>query len=138
MQIEITTPGLLFPAISLLFLSYTNRYLTLAERIRQLHSDLQKQELQNAKGLLGQISNLEKRLHMIRWMQVFGAVSLLLSVISMGLLMMKMSEVGALLFFVALAFMTLSLILLIMETYISGGALKIMLHYASESCKEQK
>ncbi|WP_372971143.1 DUF2721 domain-containing protein, partial [Marinobacter sp.] len=32
----LTTPALLFPAISLLLLAYTNRFLVLAQLIRQL------------------------------------------------------------------------------------------------------
>ncbi|MEM9399084.1 MAG: DUF2721 domain-containing protein, partial [Verrucomicrobiota bacterium] len=38
MSIDLTTPGLLFPAISLLLLAYTNRFLSLATLIRNLHA----------------------------------------------------------------------------------------------------
>lgn len=37
MEISLTTPALLFPAISLLLLAYTNRFLTLAGLIRNLY-----------------------------------------------------------------------------------------------------
>jgi len=38
MEITLTTPALLFPAISLLLLAYTNRFLAIAALIRALHS----------------------------------------------------------------------------------------------------
>ena len=39
MEINITTPAVLFPAVSLLLLAYTNRFLALAGVIRKLHAD---------------------------------------------------------------------------------------------------
>ena len=36
MEIDISTPALLFSAISLLILAYTNRFLTIAQIIRNL------------------------------------------------------------------------------------------------------
>src|SRR5690606_1133492 len=38
-DLDLTTPALLFPAISLLLLAYTNRFLALASLIRKLHED---------------------------------------------------------------------------------------------------
>ncbi len=38
MSMTMTTPALLFPAISLLLLAYTNRFLVLAQLIRQLNT----------------------------------------------------------------------------------------------------
>lgn len=37
MEITFNTPAVLFPAISLLMLAYTNRFLALANLIRKLH-----------------------------------------------------------------------------------------------------
>ncbi|HEX7261796.1 MAG TPA: DUF2721 domain-containing protein, partial [Luteolibacter sp.] len=80
MVLEVSTPALLFPAISLLFLSYTNRFLHLSALIRALHGDW----LERGDATLrAQIDNLRRRLTLIRTMQLFGAVSLLLCVISM-------------------------------------------------------
>src|SRR6266508_2513047 len=80
MEITLTTPALLFPAISLLMLAYTNRFLTLATIIRNLH-DRYKNEAND--NLLGQIANLRFRIYIIRNMQIFGVLSLLFCVISM-------------------------------------------------------
>ena len=69
MEIEISTPALLFPAISLLLLAYTNRFLTTGQIIRSIsHQAREHSELE----LAGQIKNLKKRLELTKWMQYFG------------------------------------------------------------------
>ncbi|NLD99070.1 MAG: DUF2721 domain-containing protein, partial [Fibrobacter sp.] len=66
MEITLSTPALLFPAISLLLLAYTNRFLALAALVRQLHGQYQ----QHPDDILfGQINNLRRRLKIIRNMQ---------------------------------------------------------------------
>ena len=123
-QMEISTPALLFPAISLLFLSYTNRFLHLAALIRQLHRDwLQR----GSPHLRKQIDNLRARLELIRWIQLLGAVSLFFCVISMSAIFWKSPGLGLAAFAIALGLMGLSLAGLIVEIAISGGALRVML-----------
>jgi Zn-dependent membrane protease YugP len=123
--LEISTPALLFPAVSLLFLSYTNRFLHLAALIRHLHRDWL--ELQD-ESLREQIENLRKRLKLIRWMQLFGAISLLLCVTSMVAVMFGIIHVGTISFVAALVLMGASLICLVLEIRCSGGALQILLN----------
>ena len=123
-NLEISTPALLFPAISLLFLSYTNRFLHLAALIRKLHEDWQ---LRRDETLLAQIDNIRKRLKLIRWMQLLGAVSLLLCVISMVAVIAEKQSIAMPSFVVALVMMALSLMALIVEIFVSGGALAILL-----------
>ena len=124
MNLEISTPALLFPAVSLLFLSYTNRFLHLAALIRKLHSDwLQHRD----EALLAQIDNIRKRLKLIRWMQLLGAISLLLCVVSMVAVMGDVQVVAVLSFGIGLVLMALSLVALVIEIFVSGGALAIML-----------
>jgi len=137
MTLEVSTPALLFPAISLLFLSYTNRFLHLAALIRSLHRDW----LVKGDTLLrAQIDNLRRRLALIRAMQMFGAVSLLLCVLAMlGVLAGRnVPAVGA--FLAALMLMGISLGCLIYEVWISGGALRILLNAvadeAAPKCEE--
>ena len=81
MEITINTPALLFPAISLLMLAYTNRFLALASLIRNLHSNYKNHT--DKEGVLKQIKNLRLRLKLIRQMQLFGVLSLFLCVLSM-------------------------------------------------------
>ncbi len=129
MTLEISTPALLFPAISLLFLSYTNRFLHLAALIRQLYRDwLDKKD----DRVMAQIANLRRRLILIRWMQFLGAVSLFLCVGSMVSVMASWQSLAQVAFWAALILMGASLASLMIEVWISGGALRIMLRELEE------
>jgi len=121
----------MFPAVSLLFLSYTNRFLHLSALIRQLHKDWleQKDSL-----LLAQITNLRRRLILIRWMQLLGAFSLFCSVASMMAVAFSWLSFAMISFIIALTFMALSLAGLAIEIWISGGALRIMLRSLESEC----
>ena len=122
--LTISTPALLFPAVSLLFLAYTNRFLHLAALVRQLHRDwVERQD----DCLRAQIDNMRRRLALIRWMQLLGAVSILLCVVAMVAVMLEANLTGWITFFAALLFMGGSLLCLILEVACSGGALKILL-----------
>lgn len=122
--LSLSTPALLFPAVSLLFLAYTNRFLHLAALVRQLHRDwVERQD----DCLRAQIDNMRKRLALIRWMQLLGAVSILLCVVAMVAVMLEANLTGWITFFAALLFMAGSLVCLILEIACSGGALKILL-----------
>lgn len=122
--LTISTPALLFPAVSLLFLAYTNRFLHLAALVRQLHRDwVERQD----NCLRAQIDNMRKRLALIRWMQLLGAVSIFLCVVAMVAVMLEANFTGWIAFFAALLFMGSSLVCLILEIACSGGALKILL-----------
>jgi len=122
--LEVSTPALLFPAISLLFLSYTNRFLHLSALIRHLHGDW----IKNADAISGaQIENLRRRLTLIRTMQLFGAVSMLLCVISMLGVISEHPRAAMIVFLLALSLMAISLFCLVYEIWISGGALRILL-----------
>src|SRR5450432_563839 len=81
MEITFNTPALLFPAISLLLLAYTNRYLALANLIRKLHDEYVKGEKKHL--LLKQIKILRVRINLIRQMQALGVFSFLCCVITM-------------------------------------------------------
>ena len=125
MTLEVSTPALLFPAISLLFLSFTNRFLHLSALIRSLHGDW----LERGDAILrAQIDNLRRRLTLIRAMQMFGAVSLFLCVIAMLGVLIGWNLTAVAAFVVALGLMALSLGCLIYEVWISGGALRILLN----------
>ncbi len=125
MTLEVSTPALLFPAISLLFLSYTNRFLHLAALIRSLHSDW----LEKGDALLrAQIDNLRTRLTLIRLMQLFGTASLFLCVGSMLAVIVEFRVIAMTTFSTALVTMAASLGCLFYEIWISGGALWVMLN----------
>jgi hypothetical protein len=81
MEITFNTPALLFPAISLLLLAYTNRYLALANLIRKLHDEYMRGEKKHL--LLKQIKILRIRINMVRQMQGLGVFSFLCCVVVM-------------------------------------------------------
>ena len=81
MDISINTPALLFPAISLVMLAYTNRFLALSNRVRSLNEKYRSQEQKHL--IHGQIRNLRYRLKLIKNMQAFGVLTFLLSIACM-------------------------------------------------------
>ena len=124
MQITLTTPALLFPAISLLLLAYTNRFLAIATLIRHLH----KSYLDNPKSVLeGQLKNLRTRLFLIRAMQLFGVLSLLLCVLAMFFIYLTVGSWGSAIFGVSLVLLLISLIISVLEIQLSTKALDIEL-----------
>jgi hypothetical protein len=124
MEVSLTTPALLFPAISLLLLAYTNRFLALAALIRGLKS---KYETEHDPGLLKQIENLRKRIILIRNMQAFGIASIFTCVITMFTVYLQLQLFSGILFGISLVFMMISLILSFQETTISVNALHLEL-----------
>lgn len=124
MEITLTTPALLFPAISLLLLAYTNRFLAIATLIRQLH----KSYLDNPKSVLeGQLKNLRKRLLLIRAMQLFGVLSLFLCVLAMSFIYLRIEDWGGILFGISLISLLFSLFISLREIQLSTKALDLEL-----------
>ncbi|MBK9928069.1 MAG: DUF2721 domain-containing protein [Anaerolineales bacterium] len=124
MDINLTTPALLFPTVSLLMLAYTNRFLTIATIIRNLHDRYKEDQSEN---LLGQISNLRFRVYLIRNMQIFGVMSLLMCVVSMFALFAGWIVAGQWSFAIALILMIVSMLISLRELMISVGALDLLL-----------
>ena len=120
-QLTLTTPALLFSAISLIMLAYTNRFLAYAAVVRSL-SDKYQQQKDDA--LIRQIINLRKRLYLTRAMQIFGIISLLLCVLTMFLIYIEQHLLAVWIFGIALILLIISLYLLIREIQISVEALE--------------
>jgi hypothetical protein len=123
-QLTLTTPALLFSAVSLILLAYTNRFLAYASVVRTLHATFK--ENPNVL-LLGQIQNLRKRLRLTRTMQILGILSLLLCVICMFLIYVHFSILAEFTFATALILLMFSLALSIREIQISVKALDLHL-----------
>jgi hypothetical protein len=125
MELTIQTPALLFPALSLLILAFTNKFLAIASLIRKLATNYeQKQQL----DLFHQINSLNRRLGLIRWMQVFGIGSMLLCVVTMFLIYAGCQLSAQVLFGISLMLMIIALIFSLVEIILSAGALKIILN----------
>ena len=123
-SLELTTPALLFPAISLLLLAYTNRFLTLAGLIRELHGRYKEG---HEDTVLGQIVNLRTRVRLIRAMQALGVVSFFGCVFCMFSLFFGLMLVAQGVFALSLLLLMVSLGLSVWEIQMSVGALDLQL-----------
>lgn len=128
-EFTLTTPALLFSAISLILLAYTNRFLGYASLIRDLYAKFQSNPNEL---LLGQIANLRKRLHLTRNMQILGVSSLFLCVFTMFLIFIGEPLIATWFFGVALLLLIASLGLSIWEIQISVKALDLHLSNMEE------
>lgn len=79
-EFSMSTPALLFPAISLLMLAFTNRFLACASVVRNLHDQYRRNPDDN---LLLEVRHLRHRLHLIRVMQMLAILSILTDMVSM-------------------------------------------------------
>jgi hypothetical protein len=122
--LDLTTPALLFPAISLLFLAYTNRFLVLAQLIRQLHGN-KRVEVRDI--VVRQIENLRRRIVLMKVMQLLGVMAFILCSISMFSIFFHAATAGELLFGGSLVCLTASLLVSLYEVWISTGAIELEL-----------
>ena len=133
LEINLGTPALLFPAVSLLLLAYTNRFVTLANLIRSLH---EKYKIDPTVILMGQIQNLRYRVELIKHMQAAGISSMFFCVLCMFTLFAGWPVVGKLIFAFSLLLMLASLGLSLVEIWISVRALN--LHISDLENRETK
>lgn len=124
MTLSLETPALLFSATSLILLAYTNRFLTIAQIIRNLKRNY---EQEHSKSILLEIKNLNLRLTLIRYMQLFGVLCLFISVFAMLMLFLEQQLIGIYLFGLSLLCLLVSLALSFWEISISVKALRIHL-----------
>lgn len=123
-RLELSTPALLFPAISLLMLAYTNRYVAISNLIRNLH----RQHVEApSDSLVRQIASLRRRVHLIRNMQTLGVLSMFLGVLAMALVFTGHREAATVSFLVSLGAMLSSLTLSLKEIQLSVRALSVVL-----------
>ncbi len=134
MTINIETPALLFSATSLILLAYTNRFLTIAQIIRSLKKNYDED---HSNSILLQIKNLNKRLTLIKYMQLFGVLSLFLSVFAMLILYLQQPTIGIYLFGLSLLCLLVSLGISFWEISISVKALQLHLSDLTEKKKRK-
>ena len=115
-------PGLLFPAISLLMLAYTNRFLGLTSASRGLVSQYRaKPDIR----LLRQVESLRERLSLVRHTQAMGVTSLLFCTSCLFALFLDSQTTARVAFAGALMFMMGSLCVSLREIYLSVRAINI-------------
>jgi hypothetical protein len=123
-ELTLSIPALLFPAISLTMLAYNARYLAIAALIRSLHG---KYEENASEKVRLQVQKLRKRLSIIKNMQAVAIVSFLLAVITMFLIYIELSFWANIVFGASLVALMISLILSLIEVQLSTKALSIQL-----------
>lgn len=129
MQLNLSIPALLFPAISLTMLAYNARYLAIAALIRQLHKQF---EQTSAQPLRRQINQLRTRLGIIKNMQASAIISFLLAAVTMFLIYVEMGVWANVVFGISLVFLMISLVLSLLEVQLSTKALGIQLKNMEE------
>jgi hypothetical protein len=135
MEIDISTPALLFPAISLLILAYTNRFLGLAAVIRSLHAEYLKAP---DTRYIKQIQSLRRRIMLTKSMQFWGILSILLCTVCMFVLFEGLRKLGTIIFSISIIAMTISLLISLWEIHLSVDALKLHLKDIEESAEEKQ
>jgi hypothetical protein len=123
-ELSINTPALLFPAITLLMLAYTNRFLALASLVRKLHVEYSKEE---DKLLRRQIRSLRGRISLIRNMQAAGVLSFLLCIVCIYLIFENHQNAAKIVFAASLLSLLLSLIFSLIEIFRSTKAIDLQL-----------
>ena len=133
MEISLNTPALLFPAVSLLLIAYTNRYLTIAKLIRDLKTEYDKEQDVVS---LRQIAFLKRRESLIRNMQTLSIARIFCCTFSMALIFFHEAQWGGYLFGAALVLMLISLAIALRDIITAGGALMIELKEMEEHLKK--
>jgi hypothetical protein len=123
-ELSINTPALLFPAITLLMLAYTNRFLALSSLVRKLHDEYTKEE---DKLLRRQIKSLRGRISLIRNMQAAGVLSFLLCIVCIYLIFEDYQDAAKMIFAASLLSLLLSLIFSLIEIFRSTKAIDLEL-----------
>jgi Protein of unknown function (DUF2721) len=123
-KLDIDTPALVFPAVSFLLLAYTNRYLAIADLARRL---LREYEETRAHHLVAQISVLRRRIGLIRLMQTFVMMALLLGVVCMFTLYADLPALSKTVFGFMLVAVVASILVGLVEVQLSTNALDVQL-----------
>ena len=125
MELSVNIPALLFPAISLIMLAYTNRFLALSNRVRMLHDKYQQQEQRLV--MFGQIKNLKYRIKLIQNMQSYGVATLLLSIVCMFFIFIDYQSIAKIVFGISLLTFSISIFLSLIEIRLSTRAIELEL-----------
>jgi hypothetical protein len=129
-DIAVTTPALLFPAITILFLAYSNRFLTIATRIREKHADFNKTHSPIAQK---QIVSFRQRIRYIIAMEMFAVLGIISCIVSTGFIFYGFQYYGNVCFSISMVFIILSLFASIIELIFSTRALNIELEDMEEN-----
>ena len=125
MELSVNIPALIFPAISLIMLAYTNRFLALSNRVRMLHDKYQVIEQRHI--VFGQIKNLKYRIKLVQNMQTYGVATLLSSILCMFFIFIEYQALAKFIFAVSLITFSISIFLSFIEIRLSTKAIELEL-----------
>jgi hypothetical protein len=125
MELSVNIPALLFPAISLIMLAYTNRFLALSNRVRMLHDKYQVIEQRHI--VFGQIKNLKYRIKLVQNMQTYGVATLLSSILCMFFIFIEYQALAKFIFAVSLITFSISIFLSFIEIRLSTKVIELEL-----------
>lgn len=136
MDIPITTPALLFPAIAILMLGYINRYLGSSSLVRTIKKDYDNGYARVE--IVKQLQILKTRIELSRYMLTIGALSLALACLSMFLIFANQQDAGNITFGLSVVGMIISLVFSLYETGLSNKSLLIEINHVFEQEKAKK
>ena len=125
MDISMNTPALLFPAITLVMLAYTNRYIAIASTVRALHDSYEKYE--DKRIIHGQIKSLRYRLRLIKNMQILGVFSFLCCILCMYFIYAELILLAHIAFAAGMVSFAISLLISLNEINLSTKAIELEL-----------
>lgn len=123
-MLEISTPALVFPALSVLMLAYTNKFIAISKRVRTLHSDHQ---LNPSPKIHSQIKVMLKRMSYIRNMQITALSGFSSNLLSIAFIFMGFNTIALIFFTLGLLLVLISLIICIIEIYTSTETMALLL-----------
>lgn len=124
MELTLTTPAIFFPAISLLLLAYSNRFLAIGSRVRSLYATYK--EFRDD-DVFREIESLKKRIILIRYMQLLGITAFLCCVLCIFLMFAGLIWLSQWVFGTSMILLMASLVLSACEIHASINALDIHL-----------
>jgi hypothetical protein len=128
-EITYSSAGLLFPAISLLMLAYTNRFLGLAAVVRNLVAQYRNNHKLHIQQ---QVQNLRRRIMLLRHAQAIGVMSLTSCTACLLALVFANQMLAQVLFGLAVILMLLSLMVSLVEIYMSVQAITLELDHIDD------
>lgn len=123
-MLELSTPALIFPALSILMLAYTNKFIAISKRVRALHAEHKGHPSNNLKD---QIKVLTKRMGYIRNMQITALSGFSFNVLAIASILLHLDLIALILFAIGLILVFSSLIICIVEIYTSTQAMTLLL-----------
>ena len=123
MEINLTAPALLFPALAILMLGYVNRYVSLAGVIRSFKKDYDSKYIHT--NLLEQLKILKIRIELLKYVLLSAMTALILACLSMFFIFINMQDAGKIVLGLSLLVMITSILISISETSLSNKSLII-------------